>query len=340
MEAIKENTEGNTIVEISFEKVSAFFFKTWKAFIFTGFLCGITTYMLTFLMKNEYRAKAKILPEYSSSLTGNLTELASLAGIGTKNRTEAIRPDLYPEIVKSTPFLIRTLSTPMKDSSGKTVVLQEYLSKNFKVKPKPILFADYSGDSVMALSRSQQSLLNTLRNRINAGMAKTTGIITIEAEMPDPYLAAEVNSLAIRYIKEFVSDYRFNKEATKASYLGKQVSEAKAKLDRAETAFSAFKDTNRNLYTNIGKVQEQRLQAEFMRLQSVYAELSRQYELARLQAAQFNPVIEVLEPPVVPNATSKPRRLVLAVGAACLGIFICFLYFLIREIKGSRLFSR
>lgn len=216
--------------------------------------------------------------------------------------------------------------------------MHEYLSKDFKVKPKPILFADYSADSVMALSRSQQSLLNALRNRINVGMAKTTGIITIEAEMPDPYLAAEINSLAIRFIKEFVSDYRFNKEATKASYLSKQVDEAKLKLDRTETALSAFKDTNRGLYTNLGKIQEQRLQAEFIRLQNIYAELSRQYELARLQAEQFSPVIEVLEPPVVPNATSKPRRLVLAVSVACLGVFICFLYFLIKEIKRSSLF--
>lgn len=319
------------IIEISFEKILSFFIEYWKGVVFSGIFCGIVVYGLTFLMKKEYKASAKILPEYQANLMGNLSELASLAGINTRNRTEAIRPDLYPEIIKSTPFLIHALSSKVKGQDGKEILLFDYLTKDYKERPAHFANIDPTGDSVLTLSKSQQSVLKGLRRRIEVTMAKMTGVISISSEMPDPYIAAEVNSLAVRYVRNFVSEYRLTKEGDKAAFLKEQMREAKGNLENAETALSAFKDANRNIYTNAGRVREQRLQAEFMRLQGVYSELSRQYELSRLQAEQIAPVVEVLEPSIVPYATSKPRHLVLAVIGGFLGAVFRLSFVLLRK---------
>ncbi len=324
------------IIEISFDKILSFFIGNWKGLAFSGIFCGIAVYGLTFLMKKEYQASAKILPEYQSNLMGNLSELASLAGINTRNRTEAVRPDLYPEIIRSTPFLIHALSSPVKGMDGKEMILFDYLTKDFEERPEPLPRVNPTSDSVLALSKLQQGVLKNLKKRIDVSMGKMTGVITISSEMPDPYIAAEVNSLAVRYVRDFVTKYRLTKEGDKAAFLKEQAREAKANLQKAEAELGAFKDANRNIYTNTERVREQRLQAEYLRLQSVYGELSRQYELSRLQAEQISPVVEVLEPSVVPYATSKPRHLVLAAVGAFFGAMLRFAYVLFREYRSRK----
>ncbi len=73
-------------------------------------ISGIIGVIISLLLKKEFEAGCKLLPEIESSQPkglGNLGSLAGLVGINASDlgsSTTALSPDIYPIIVKSIPF--------------------------------------------------------------------------------------------------------------------------------------------------------------------------------------------------------------------------------------------
>lgn len=328
----------NGIVEVSLGDIFSFFRKYWLVLFLAGLLFGGIGYGLSWMVPEEYEATAKVLPEFSSGLgsVGGLSDLASMAGISLgKNNSEAIRPDLYPSILASMPFLLKLLSTPLPTSDGKKVNLVSYLDKN----AKPLTESQLAqSDTLIILSLDQERALKNVRARVSAGIDKMSGVLTVEVKMPDPTLAAACATFSLNYLKQFVTEYRGGKKAEKLAFLRQQMAEAKIKYRNAEVVLNAYRDRNRNAYTNVAKIEEQRLQNDYLQAQTLYGELARQLEAARLQALEDSPVIKVLEPPMVPNWKSTPKRSLYALGFAIFGGLITLLFILFGKEKIHRNF--
>lgn len=320
---MKQTNVVPAIHEITFSHIFLFFKRYWIYLFVAGILSGMAGYGVSYLFSKEYTVKVKILPEYSPSvLGGGLNDLASLVGLSTRNRTDAVRPDLYPEILRSTPFLIETISKSLPTQEGKRVTLIKYFDPENKVKP---LTQEQFGDSMVFLSKEQKNILSIVSGRLSVDMGKLTGIISLQVTMPDPVLAAAVANQSITYLRAFVDGYKTDKERAKVVFLEKQVIASKQKYERAETALSVYRDRNLNPFTNSAGIEEQRLQGEFVRTQAFYNELARQLEAARLLVREDTPILEILEPPVIPTDTSSPRRLLIAAASAILGGFVALL---------------
>ncbi|GAB2778872.1 Wzz/FepE/Etk N-terminal domain-containing protein [Rhabdobacter roseus] len=318
--------QAEEVIEISLADIAAFFKRHWLKLLVAGFLSGAAGYGLSHLAPIEYEATARILPEYSSGLGGGgLSDLASLAGLSLKNNSEAIRPDLYPDIIGSKSFLLKIMSTPFQLQNGQMIVLTQYLDEEAEpLSPTQVA----QSDSLITMTKAQERVMKDVASRLTASMEKMSGVLNVRAEMPDPVLAAACTNLAVSYLKDFVADYRTARENEKLSFLRRQVAEAKGKYQRAEVALNTYRDRNVNAYTNVARIEEQRLQNDYLQAQTLYGELSRQLEASRLQAQEDTPILKVLEAPMVPNWKSKPRRVLYALGYALLGGFLTLLYLL------------
>ena len=324
-------TPESGIVEISLSDIFAFFKRNWLIFLLSGLLFGGIGYGISYLVPIQYEASVQVLPEFSSGLgsAGGLSDLASMAGISLgKGGSDALRPDLYPSILSSKLFLIKILSTPFPLQNGQKVKLATYLDKKATpISPKQLT----QGDTLIILSIDQERALKNARGRITAGMDRMTGILTIVVSMPDPVLAAACATYGLDYLTNFVTEYRGGKKYEKVDFLRRQMAEAKGKYQRAEMALNAYRDRNLNTYSNVARVGEQRLQTEFMLAQTLYGQLSQQLEASRLQAMEDAPVLKILEPAMVPNWKSTPKRSLYAIGFAFLGGVIVLLVQLIRR---------
>lgn len=325
-------------IEISLSSIFAFFSRNWLILFLAGLLSGVVGYAVSYLVTPQYQATAAVLPEYGAGIkTGGLSDLASLAGISLgQGGSDALRPDLYPSILASKPFLLKVLGTPFLSQTGKNTLLMPYLDS----EAEPLSAAQITaGDTLIKLTKAQEEVLTDLSKRISAGIDKLTGVLTVRVELPDPVLAATVASFSLDYLREFVAAYRGGKETEKVDFLRKQVAETKKKYQRAEMSLSAYRDRNQNAYTNVAKVEEQRLQSDYLQAQTLYGELARQLEASRLQAMEDAPVLQVLEPPMVPNRKSKPLRVLYALGFGLLGGFVALLLVLFRKERIHRKFS-
>jgi uncharacterized protein involved in exopolysaccharide biosynthesis len=318
------------MIEISLSQILSFIKKYWGTLCIVGLVAGGLGIGVSFLIPKEFTSSAKILPEYSADIKGgNLGALASLAGVSLGDNSDAIRPDLYPDILQSRPFLLQLLTTPLPTEADTLALLTILLGDD---EIQPFTKAQIArADSVLTLTEEQEDVFEDISKRISASNDKLTGILTIEIELPDPVMAAAVTNLAVNYLKTFVADYRTTKESDKVRFLQKQLAESKGRYQRSEYALNAYRDRNQNTFSNVARIEEQRLQSDYLQAQTIYNGLTQQLEAARLQLQEDSPVLKILEPPMIANKKSKPKRLFYAIGFGIVGGFIALAFILFKK---------
>ncbi len=330
-----ENTSKTFNQEIDLIVVFNFFKTFWKRILLFGLLGGVIGAASSYLIQKEFISQAKLLPEISagssSKLSGGLGALAGLAGIdlGSVSSLDAVRPDLYPNIIQSTPFALHILKQKAYVSEfSKIMVLEDYLKAKQKswfssnTKPQKKLLDPQNLSKSIELDVYEDALVKTIFARINASFDRKTSIITISVKMPDPVLAANIANLTLEYLKNYVTNYRTEKAKIDLSFVEKQVNVAKKRYQNAETALANFQDKNRFLILQTAKIQESRLNSEFSTAQSIYNDLNRQYEQAKIKVQEVTPVFNVYEPPRIPIIRSEPKRTAITLLSAAVGTIV------------------
>ncbi|RYC68539.1 MULTISPECIES: Wzz/FepE/Etk N-terminal domain-containing protein [Spirosoma] len=294
-----------------------------------------------FSLPNEFTSTVRVMPELKTPAgaggLGDLKSLAGLAGVSFDNlsgTSEAIRPDLYPDIVQSVPFSLHLLQQPVTSrSNAKSQSLEQYLIQQDKS-----WIGSISGDggteetslrpsgSALQLTKKQEELSKKVSKRVSATIDKKSGIVTITSQMPDPVVAATTANQTLNYLTTYVTNYRTGKSRKQVQFLSQQVNNARHRYQAAEFALSSYRDRNRSLFLETAKIEEQRLQADYLLAQTVYNDLSKQLEQARIKVQEESPVFQILEPAQVPLLKSGPKRTLIVLAFAAIGGILGFLY--------------
>ncbi len=327
------NTSGE--IEINLADIVAFLKTNVRSIILWGIGFGCIGIVYALSLQKEFDANTQLMPELQSnsslSKMGGLSALAGLAGVDLNqmSSTDAVRPDLYPNIIQTLPFALSMLEQKVYVSEyKKTMRLQDYLTEKNKswidelmgTKNTPALPLDPQKLSkAYELTKPQETIVKQIHERILATFDRKTGVITIHTKMPDPVVAATTAQVAVEYLKEYVTSYRTDKARKQVKFLLEQVTEAKRRYQNSEAALAAYRDRNRFLYTESAKVEEQRLQADFMLAQSVYNNLSQQHEQAKIRVEEETPIFKTLDPAAIPLKRSAPKRTIIVLIFSFLG---------------------
>ena len=83
---------------------------------------GIIGLAVAFGTTKEYRTSVMLAPETatSNSLTSNISSLASMVGMDMDfgNSNDAIYPELYPDLIQSTDFLVSLFPVTVETKDG------------------------------------------------------------------------------------------------------------------------------------------------------------------------------------------------------------------------------
>lgn len=320
-----------------------------RLWILAGFLVGFTVGAIyAFRKPNQYSSQVTVMPEVQAKGAGGLGNLGSLAGLaginleGLSASSDAIRPDLYPTVMQSVPFALHLLKQPVTErDQQKAISLQAFIEKHSSKSILSLVGSwlspskeegtgpRLSNPGVLALSKEQEEQVLYVQQVVSINYDKKTGIVTIGAILPDPVVAATVAQQALDYLTNYITGYRTEKAHKEVEFLNKQVDSARKRYQQAEISLSGFRDRNRNLFMNTAKIEEQRIQAEFLLAQELYNSLTKQLELAKIKVQEQTPVFKILNPAQVPLRKSKPSRTIImlltAIGGALLMTGIRFL---------------
>ncbi|MFN3488731.1 MAG: GNVR domain-containing protein [Emticicia sp.] len=334
--------EEKDIISIDF---SAFFKIIWKekiAIVVVTLLFVIGGIAYALLAREEFVSTGKILPEYQSKAggLGQFAGLASLAGVDLSSAavagSDAIRPDLYPDVLKSTPFFLELLKIKVRNKENKEMTFSQFYDAfvlDNKIEGKDTKIKFPTSNQYIAVSYQTEKNLKDLRERISAVIDKKTGLITVTVKLPDPVVATIITDYGMNFLTNYITNYRTEKAKRDLNFLAERLDAAKGKYYTNQSKKAQYSDQNQlsMMKLQAADLQRERIESEYKLSSSFYNSLLQKYEEAKLKVQQETPVLKVLEPPVVPNKRSEPKRLIVVIFSIFLGGIFGIIFSLIRK---------
>jgi len=300
--------------------------------------------VVAFSIPKEYTTTVTLAPEVSvKSGAGNLGALASMAGINIASGSgeEALSPDLYPDIVRSTPFLLDLFPVKVTTMEGvKPFTLYEYMDNHqrapwwgmvtsapFKAlgwvvslfKDKPKLLADVKPDA-FRLTQDQAGIAKSISDRVVTSVDKKSGMILLSVTMQDPLVSAALTDTVMNNLQTYITEYRTNKAKRDLAYTEKLYKEAQQDYYSAQQKYSNFADSNLDIVLTGYRTRLERLQNEATLAYSLYNQISQQLQLAKAKVQEVTPVYTVVQPASVPLQPESPKKPIILIGF----IFLAF----------------
>lgn len=337
----KSRLSDDELVEIRVSDIGNFLRQSRRAILLGGVIGFVIGSLYAFSKSNEYSSQVAVMPEVQgkggSALSG-LGSLAGLAGINLDNISgvgDAIRPDLYPNVIQSVPFALHLLQQSVYSKEfKKSQPLEAYLIQHnegmfsgwlsqwlsFSGSTKEDISDPANSSGALQVTKQQDEQIKEIQSRVTALYDKKSGIVTLSAVMPDPVVAATAAKRSLDYLTNYAIAYRTEKARQQVEFLNRQVAASKRRYQEAEVTLSSYRDRNRSLFLNTAKIEEQRIQAEFLLAQDLYNNLSKQLEMAKIKVQEETPVFKTLEPAQVPIRKSGPKRMIYIAVAVMIGV--------------------
>ena len=312
--------------------------------------------VVAFSIPKEYSTTVMLAPETSdpSKKMGNLGGLAAMAGInlGASVGSDAISPDLYPDVVQSIPFLLELFPVQVESEKGDySSTLYKYMDEDQKsawwsyVIKAPFkllsvvkdLFSNEEEKNIMGLSsfhltEEQSDVIEDLQERISASVDKKTSVITVSVQMQDPLISANITQIVLEKLQGYITNYRTQKVKQDLEFTEKVFSEARESYYKAQRAYAAFEDANKNIISASYRTEQERLKNEMTLTFNVYNTLAQKLEQDKLRVQEQTPVYTIIQPATVPLKAASPKKPLILIGFVFLAIFGGIGYLFIKDL--------
>ncbi len=329
-----------------------------KLWVKRRFILSVTTIFLllglfiALISPVSYTASCTVVPQSGEGKSGGLSGVAAMMGVnlGSSAMTEGtLSPHIYPEIVKSAPFTLEIMQTPIvtKRSNGKEITLYEYYTnKEYQDKnilgnikkytfglpfvilgslrnssPEETAFTTDSG-TIYVLNEEEKEVYKVIQNALQVYLNPKEGYVSLSYSFPEAKPAAVITDNLYRTLEKYVATFKSEKLEDNLQFVEESFESARKDFLQAQARLAAFQDANRGLATATARSTEMRLQSEFNISFSVYSELAKQREQARIAVKENQTILTLVNPTVVPHEKSAPRRSIILIGFLFLGIVI------------------
>ena len=330
-------------------------FKDWKLILKWCCVAAVVGLVIAFSIPKEFTVNTKLTPEsVSKSAGGNLSSLASLAGInlGSMSSADAVYPDLYPDIIASTPFVVELFPVQVDFQDKKENLSADYYTylKDYtrgpwwgKVLGFPMkalgwvmgLFREkeeaVEGYAVLdprSLTQEQAEIAKAIRESISLSVDKKTSVISLSVTAQDPNVATRISEEVIDRLKTYVTNYRTEKSRQDLEYFEKLYDEAREAYFTAQQRYASYVDRNQGIILQRVKTEEERLQNEMNLNYQLYNACAQQLQTAKAKVQQETPVFTIINPPQVPLKRSNTSKLTILVASIFLGAVIAAVWIL------------
>lgn len=310
--------------------------------------------------QKEYTANVVLAPEISGmGMSQSLGDIASMVGVnlgGSSNSTDAIYPDIYPDVFASNDFIINLFD--VKVTTQKTNVTKTYYNHLLEDIETP--FWKYPSKWVhnilsklstpendnnktsrinpFCLTKTQNSVCGAIKNNISCMIDKKTSVITIAVADVDPQIAAIMADTIQNRLQEYILMYRTKKARNDMEYAMKIYKESKEQYVKAQQIYSAYTDANNDVILQSFKSKQEELENEMQLRYNIYNQSVAQLQSAKAKVQECTPAFTIIQSSTVPlKASSTPRSTIIIIfmvlGIICDIIWVVWLRSLIAKFR-------
>lgn len=309
-----------------------------------------------------YTTSCTVVPQTGQKGGGNLGGLASMMGInlGSAMSGETLSPSVYPHIVKSAPFCKEIMAIPITvEKSNKPITLYEYytdkkygdksllqgIKKHTVGLPGIILssfrpknaenevssvYTDSLTGKIISLTKDEKKVYDIINKNIQFESNPKDGYIKLGYTFAEPDAVAVITQQLYNVLEKYVKNYKIQKEQDNLKFVEASYQEARQDFLLKQANLAAFQDANRGLATATARSTERRLSSEYDIAFTVYNELAKQLEQAKLAVKESTPVLTVVNPVVVPQEKSAPKRAMILAVFLMIGLILSTSWILVK----------
>jgi len=307
--------------------------KTIARAVVIGAILGV---IFALFSPKEYTVSTVMVPQMSSdsqSKLGGLGGLAALAGINLSMTQEnELSPMIYPQIVSSIPFQLELMNTPLnfQDYPGPITLLDYYTKYGkpsiigtitkytiglpgviiaaIKGKSKELALPGDSATQLILLTEEQSRIQKRMDYLVSLDLNAKEGYITLTTRMPEALAAAQLAKKAQILMQSYITEFKIEKVKSNLHFIQGRYDETKSEFEKAQVSLALVNDRNKNFTSGLPQIEADRIQTRYTIAFSVFQELAKQLEQAKIQVKKETPVFTIIEPVIVPSERSKPKR--------------------------------
>ncbi|MGA7161817.1 MAG: Wzz/FepE/Etk N-terminal domain-containing protein [Bacteroidota bacterium] len=274
-------------------------------------LVTVAAVIISLLLPKSYRSTVVILPETNQNKLSGLSNLASLAGVNVGSDVPLSR--LYPTIATSEAVL-------------KNVIYQKYKTESFPDSADLLKIWDVDEKDPQL---AYESMLKTLRDGLEVSLDIKTSVLTISLLTKEPQLSADIVNTVASELDLFVRTKRTTNASEQRKWIEERMKEVEADLEKSENALKDFRENNRRVSDSPQLLLEQeRFIREVQINSTLYTELKRQYELAKIDEIKNIPIVNIMDAGRAAVWKEKPKKSIIVLTSFFLSLFggMAFVY--------------
>jgi uncharacterized protein involved in exopolysaccharide biosynthesis len=311
--------------------------KKWLIFKITG-LFTVIGIIYSLLVTPYYLSTISLYPageiaETSSILGGNLKGVAETFGIGGLGAAPTYN---IPDIINSRRLKKDIVLKSWPNSlylNGSNMIKYWEIDKSTWFAPKKWIskLLPSGGFSADPYKQHIETAIENLSELISVD-EEVSGLITVSVLMEDPELAASIANYIAEFVKDFISVEQHRETVKNKAFIYDQQMQGKEGLALSEEELTEFRKQHPiALDTPDLQLTRGRLIRNIEENQAVYVTLRQQYEMAKIEEAKENLLVNILDfaEPAVNKA--KPKRILIVILSFFGSLSITIPWILIRE---------
>lgn len=305
-------------------------------FIVLGLIAALT-------MQRTYMVSSTMVPQLGASRNSQLSSLASLAGFdlgAATMSTQELSPLVYPQIVESVPYRLELLYTPVHYEKVDTAVsmftyymdikkptvfetvkkytigLPGLILGSLRKDPPEVVLEGTASDGTpkpYVISKTEDKFLKYLAQTVSLAVDKKEGYLTLTVTGTERLQTAELAIKAQELLQEEITRFRTEKAEAQLAYIQARHNEIKAEMESYQSALATVRDRSQDMPTTRARIEQERIQAKYNVAYSIYLEMAKQLEQAKMQVKRDTPVMTIIQPITVPRKPSNSRVKVLII---------------------------
>jgi len=318
-------------------------------------VCAILGLVVGFSMPKLYKVETTMLPQSEESTSmGGLSSLAAIAGfdVDVSDNGSDISPIIFPQIMQSETFLLdlmhskytfKKVKQPISlydyytkmAETGLVVTIKKYtvglpalIKASFKKNKPAVIGVD---DGLTRMNEAEYNIAAMLKSNVTLSVNKKEGYLTLTSIFEEDLLAAQVAKRAQQLLQETITAYKTKRAADQLAFFEKRYNEKKDEYQQAQARLANFQDRNLFVTTAVGESNETQLKNEYNLAFSVFTEMAKQYENAKIKVKRVTPVYIIIKPVVVPNEPFAPKKSFILFVSVIIGAVIGTVSVLVRN---------
>lgn len=300
------------------------FVRRWRIWVWTPVVLGLLAVVVSLVLTTRYRTYASFLPETPETQPSGLSSLLGAGGAGGVGGL-----DLAALTGAATPsaFYVQLLQSR---TVREEVVRHRYDVPEIDFSGNLVDFFDL--DDVDPRAKAVEKAVRKLRDATGVSYDVSSGLVTISVTTRSRRMSYDIVNRYMASLEDFNQNRRSLRTRARVRFLETQVDSAQIALRAAEDTLEAFLEQNRSYQNSPALVfQENRLQRHVTTRTGIVQQIRQQYEQAQLDLVASIPTVSIVDEPTVPQEKSSPKRTLIVLGVALVGLILGLVAALLAE---------